>query len=120
MSLNPDQQCITTLLVQSEVGVESIREILGVDKRTITPRRPRRATAHQRPGRSPCRGSSPRTSDGLPRTSSRPGISSSSAMSSTRWIIRRLCSSCDTLPNSSRPKTPAAPTRARRPREYPL
>jgi hypothetical protein len=36
MSLNPDQQCITTLLVQSEVGVESIREILGVDKRTIT------------------------------------------------------------------------------------
>ena len=36
MSLNPDQQCITTLLVQAEVGVESIKEILGVDKRTIT------------------------------------------------------------------------------------
>lgn len=36
MSLNPDQQCITTLLVQSQVGVESIKEILEVDKRTIT------------------------------------------------------------------------------------
>jgi len=36
MSLNPDQQCIATLLVQAEVGVESIKEILGVDKRTIT------------------------------------------------------------------------------------
>ncbi len=49
MSLTPDDQCITSMLVQAQAGVETIHEYLKVDKRTIAKHIKRHALAAQSP-----------------------------------------------------------------------